>query len=61
MENPCNHPKPENACFEYRHITCSKCGKIICAGCQSFDPKNQSELTPVAKSCLHCGGTGLEP
>ncbi len=57
----CEHPEPTFSCFGYRHITCPDCGRTVCAGCQSLDPKQPTEPPPKEKPCRRCGGTGLEP
>ena len=53
---------PSCSCDEYRHIACPDCGKYVCAGCGSFDPRLVVP-EPVTSQGVprHRDGTGFVP
>ncbi len=58
----CEHGAPSCSCDEYRHIACPDCGKYVCAGCGSFDPRLVvPEPVTWHKECPTCNGTGFVP
>lgn len=57
----CEHGAPSCSCDEYRHIACPECGKYVCAGCGSFDPRLTAPEPLKFQVCPTCKGLGLAP
>ena len=55
----CAHSMPTFSCSGYRRITCSECGRLVCAGCDSLDPTPHEPTKFMV--CSACDGTGLVP